>query len=375
MRALLCLVLMAGCGSRALSVRGDAGRDGSSVPALGSGDAATDASSRDVISGPSDAAVVDAAAGSSSRDASAGSSDAATADSNAPDAASPADGGSGAPSGFGPLLPATHLLAVSSRELFELDRDGVVLAKRPIPEVSDPNFSFFGVFGAATTGRQLVHLAVRFLTSQMVVSGGVLTLDLTAGTHDLESADGYQIGGLEGAFGVTTSDGFVFAASGGMVGVFRFDLVNGTYATLDEPNANRFTLNVSRGLDGKLYLLDTDLLVAGFNPMNLVISRRVTLAYGPGPSGNPIRGFAVDADGRIFAAAEQGQMLRFDATGQLEQSVKVPKVYWLHDVDFDADRVLYGGDSGEIVFTDRTFSTMRLVQLPTTDNVEIVVLP
>jgi hypothetical protein len=271
----------------------------------------------------------------------------------------------------GALHPDTRLLAVSRRDIYELDRGGRVLQQRSIPDAAST--VFFDVSGAAMTGRQSIHLGVSFLAGTSTVAG-ILTLDLASGRHDVVTAGGYRTAGLQGAFGIATAGGFVFAGNfDDAPGLFRFDLAGGVHQALPGPEENRYTVDVTSGRDGLIYLLTSGLLLAGYDPRTLVMATPRRIDYPP--SGIPIRGVAVDTDGTIFAAAEQGQLLRFSATGSLAQTVKVPGVYWFHDVDIDGDgRLLFGGDHGELVVTDRAFSAPQLIQLPTTDKVEIVVV-
>jgi hypothetical protein len=274
-----------------------------------------------------------------------------------------------------PLLPATRLLAISDREIFELDRDGLLLRTRPIPEARNP--AFLWPYGAAMTGRQHLHLAIRVLPQSGGSSGVLMTLDLASGTYDLASAPGYEIGGLVGAFGIAAASGFVFAPNfGGEFGTIRFDLAHNTYTTLPHPeDPFRYTVDVSRGLDGRIHTLTSGLFLTSYDPTSLALVRQIVLAYGPGSSGIPIRGVVVDADGKVFAGAGDGQILRFSATGRPEQTVKVPDAYSVNDAEIDTEgHVLFGGDKGLLIFTDRALSAQRVVQLPTTHNVEIVVV-
>jgi hypothetical protein len=272
-----------------------------------------------------------------------------------------------------PLHVDTRLLAVSRSDIYELSRAGQVLQQRAIPDAKVA--TFFSVHGAAVTGRQSVHIEVSFLdaTASAVVSG-IMNLDLASGRYKIVSAEGLRTGGLVGAFGCATASGFVFVGTYGDSGLFRFDLAKGVYLrSVPGPDVNGYNVDVSRGRDGRIYALSSYLLLEAYDPATLARMGEVRLAYGP--SGVPIRGAAVDADGKIFAAAERGQLLRYSATGQLEQSVEVPGVYWFHDVDIDAEgRLFFGGDRGQLLITDRAFATKELIQLPTTDNVEIVVV-
>jgi hypothetical protein len=92
------LALILGCGSRELAVRGPGSDDaGAAPPAL---DGSVD-EGRPAVDAVSDGAVP------------------------SPDAALDASHAV-----IGALLPNTHLLAVSDRDIFELDRDGAVLRRR-----------------------------------------------------------------------------------------------------------------------------------------------------------------------------------------------------------------------------------------------------
>ncbi len=281
------------------------------------------------------------------------------------DTSPPVDAASGTP-----LHVDTRLLAVTATEIYELNRAGQVLQKRAIPdaEIAD----FFNVHGAAVTGRQSIHILVSFLnaTASAIVSG-VMNLDLASGRYNIVSADGLRAVGFGGC---AIAAGFVFVGTVSDSGFFRFDLAKFVYhRVLSRPAANAYNVDVNRGRDGQIHALSSDLVLEAFDPITLAKKTEVQLDYNP--SGIPIRGVAVDADGKIFAAAERGQLLRYSATGQREQSVEVPGVYWFHDVDIDVEgRLLFAGDQGELVITDRAFATRELIQLPTTERVEVVLV-
>jgi hypothetical protein len=302
-----------------------------------------------------------------SRDAARPAEDAASVDLRPPDSATIPD----APPAVGGLAPDTRMLAVSQRDIYELDRDGKVLRQRPIPDAK--TWASLGVFGAAATGRRLVHIAVSFL-APIGTGAAVLTLDLASGSHAAVSDDRYRLAGLVGAFGIATSGGFVFAANNEAApAMFRFDPAKGTHDAVAGPEANRYGIDVSRGRDDRVYLLTSGLLLASYDPRTLAMTPPVHLEYPE--SGIPIRGVAVDGDRKIFAAAQGGRMLRFTATGHLELSVAVPGVYWFHDVDIDADgRVIFGSDQGELVIADRALTVQRRIALPVRESLEIVVV-
>lgn len=284
------------------------------------------------------------------------------------DTSPPIDAASGTP-----LHVDTRLLAVSRTDIYELSRAGQVLQKRAIPDAMVA--TLFSVHGAAVTGRQSVHIEVSFLnaTASAIVSG-IMNLDLASGRYDIVSADGLRTAGSVGGFGCATASGFVFVGTFGDSGLFRFDLAKGIYhRSVPRPDASGYNVDVSRGRDGRIYALSSYLLLEAYDPVTLARMGEVRLDYNP--SGIPIRGAAVAADGKIFAAAERGQLLRYSATGQREQSVEVPGVHWFHDVDIDAEgRLFFGGDQGQLLITDRAFANQELIQLPTTESVEIVVV-
>jgi hypothetical protein len=137
------------------------------------------------------------------------------------------------------------------------------------------------------------------------------------------------------------------AGAGAPEGLVRFNLDDGTVLRVPTPESNRYTVDVTWGADLQLHSLTSDLLVTTYDAENMTLLGQTHLTYPE--SGVPIRGVAVDSNGRVFAAAEQGQLMRFSSSGALEATIH-SSVYYLHDVDLDGrNHVVASGSDGVVV--------------------------
>jgi hypothetical protein len=84
---------------------------------------------------------------------------------------------------------------------------------------------------------------------------------------------------------------------------------------------------------------------------------------------------AVDSSGRVFAAAEHGQLMRFSSNGSLEATIR-SSAYYLHDVDLDGrSHVVASGSDGVVVITTPDLASALTVNTDTSDDVEVVIVP
>jgi hypothetical protein len=162
--------------------------------------------------------------------------------------------------------------------------------------------------------------------------------------------------------GLAALGSFVFAANMRTAnqeanGLIRFDLELSTSATAAE---GADIIDVAIGLDDRLYALEyNEESVHVFDPLTLDPLRIVSLDA-------DVRAIAVDAGGRIFGAALNGTLYRFDAEGAIEESIAgFTERNYFADVDIDAGgRLLVSTALGEIAVTDVSFSSWQLITLP-----------
>jgi len=284
------------------------------------------------------------------------------------------DGSAGDTRPLTPLAPETDLIAISNDQIWELTFDGRLIASRPTGL-----FVGEAVRGATLSGRQILHLLVG---SPGAGKTALRSFNLSTGTVRERTTAGMTLPGVVGVGGVATHDAFAWvvdgatAGDGATEGLVRFDFDGGVTVRTPTPEANRFTLDVTWGADGRLHSLTSDVILTTFDPETMALLAETQLDYPP--SGLPIRGVAVAQDGRVFAAAEHGQLLRFSASGTLDAKI-VSSAYYLSDVDVDQKgHVVASGDDGIVVITNLDLTSALTITLPSgtsvLNEIEVVIV-
>ncbi|VTR96211.1 na-ca exchanger integrin-beta4 : Na-Ca exchanger/integrin-beta4 OS=Trichodesmium erythraeum (strain IMS101) GN=Tery_1772 PE=4 SV=1: Calx-beta: Calx-beta: Calx-beta: Calx-beta: Calx-beta: Calx-beta: PKD: PKD: HemolysinCabind: HemolysinCabind [Gemmata massiliana] len=114
-------------------------------------------------------------------------------------------------------------------------------------------------------------------------------------------------------------------------GILRYNGLTGgweRFADYNSPLANFTFIDLTIGLDGKLYALSGSSsggnTVAVFDPETMVLERFINLPRTvPGTTGASFRAIAVDAQGRIFAGSTVNTLVRFSAAGVVEASLSL----------------------------------------------------
>src|SRR5690606_8692957 len=113
----------------------------------------------------------------------------------------------------------------------------------------------------------------------------------------------------------------------------RFDTAEGTSVAF-APNADGFR-SVTVGHDGVLYassFADSGRIIQVFDPQTLDPIRQVELPQFIAGVPASYHQFAVNSSGQIYAVGGNG-LMRFDATGTLEEVVQVVSLSGLNDID------------------------------------------
>jgi hypothetical protein len=270
-----------------------------------------------------------------------------------------------------PLAVETDFLVISSKLILELTFGGKTVASRPTGLAVGE-----AVRGAALSGRQMLFLLV-----EAPYSGNtrLRALDLVAGTVTDRAYPGMTLPGLVGLGGVTVQAPFAWVVDGATAndgapeGLVRFNLDDGTVLRVPTPENNRYSVDVTWGMDLQLHSLTSGLLLTTYDAYTMDLLGQTHLTYPE--SGVPIRGVAVDSSGRVFAAAEHGQLMRFSADGALEATIR-SSAYYLHDVDLDGrSHVVASGSDGIVVITTPDLTPVLTVNTDTSDDVEVVIVP
>jgi len=116
------------------------------------------------------------------------------------------------------------------------------------------------------------------------------------------------------------------------------------------------------GLDGMLYALDVNGSEVGiFDPNTLAVVNFITLAV-------PSRSITVAADGTIYGAADNGDVIQYSSTGSVIRSVN-SGLGVLNDIDLNnTGRILLSNTIGEYATTDTLFAVIDLFNSFSTSN-------
>jgi hypothetical protein len=192
------------------------------------------------------------------------------------------------------------------------------------------------------------------------------TLSAATNTWSYQTLSGWSTVNNITYGGVAAYKNYVFASSmntdnsGGLV---RFNTTDGTAVPFGQ--GSNF-IQVTLGLDGQLYGLETNDTVQVFNPDTLAPQRTFTLVNGP--DGNNIRSIAVDASGNVLAASWNGYVASFDPKGNYTgSSVELKSPYGFVDnlinLALDTDgQVAVGGRHGEIFLTNESLTSVQTIQ-------------
>lgn len=148
--------------------------------------------------------------------------------------------------------------------------------------------------------------------------------------------------------GITLFDGAVFLAGSETAfatgALFRFDIASTTFTRFATQFVDGF-IDLTVGWDGKLYALSAYDLVQVFDAVTLQHLSTITLPFALGA-----RGVGVAADGTLLIASWQQGLKRFDANGNLQQTITTGSRH--HDLDVGACGDIQCGDwNGRIIQT------------------------
>lgn len=183
-----------------------------------------------------------------------------------------------------------------------------------------------------------------------------------------QTVSGWSTGNNITYGGVAAYKNYVFASGmetdgvGTDNGIVRFDDAGGP-ATHFGQGAN--FLQVSLGLNGQLYGLETNGIVEVFNPDTL--AQVGTVALQGGPDSN-IRGIAVDGSGQIYAVSWGGYLSTYNANGSYSgNSTQLKTSYGVNEnlvsIALDTDgQLAVGGRRGEIYLTNESLAPVQTIQ-------------
>lgn len=134
-------------------------------------------------------------------------------------------------------------------------------------------------------------------------------------------------------------------------GVIRFDSsTNESVHFADDTNP----IDINVGLDGKLYVLTSQLQV--YDPVTLNHERDIPFPYA---SLGPVTDIAVDQTGHIFACGDAGVIWQLSPNGMIEHSCDLNSP-WLTDIDVDADgRLIASQLGGRIIVGDTSLTSFH----------------
>src|SRR5207248_3119921 len=193
----------------------------------------------------------------------------------------------------------------------------------------------------------------------------------SAGTFTHTSFSGWDTVNNTTYGGIAAYQNFIYVTDTGNYGnpdgIVRFDMSNNSAA--------RFALgtdfiNLTIGLDGKLYALSDNYYIDVFDPLTMVFINRVILPFSViGYRTNPVYALAVDQSGQLFLAGWNGTVYRLDKDANLTASNSTGFAN-LTDIRVDENgRLILGQEDGRVVLGDSSLSSFTSFLAVTDSNV------